>query len=66
MIPNEVDYIATGFDVDPSDFGESIAKQKEKMSVGWALPNRSLCATVLPHFTAEARLTSLVIRFLAK
>ncbi len=50
-LPNEVDYIATGFDVDLSDFGESIAKQKEKMSVGWAPSESQFTVTVQPIYS---------------
>ena len=50
-MPNEVDYIATGFPVDLSDFGAAIAEQKRKMSVGWAPSESQFTVTVQPVYS---------------
>tara|TARA_B100000683_G_scaffold142430_1_gene138509 strand:+ start:3487 stop:4413 length:927 start_codon:yes stop_codon:yes gene_type:complete len=50
-MPNEVDYIATGFDVDLSDQGASIANQKRQMTVGWAPSESQFTVTVQPVYS---------------
>ena len=51
-MPNEVDYIATGFNpIDFSDFGASIAEQKAGMSVGWAPSESQFTVTVQPIYS---------------
>ncbi len=51
-MPNEVDYIATGFNpIDFSDFGGSIAEQKAGMSVGWAPSESQFTVTVQPIYS---------------
>ena len=51
-MPNEVDYIATGFNpIDFSDAGASIAEQKAGMSVGWAPSESQFTVTVQPIYS---------------
>ncbi len=51
-MPNEVDYIATGFDpIDFSDFGGSIKSQADRMSVAWAPAESQFTVTVQPIYS---------------
>ena len=53
-MPNEVDYIATGFNpIDFSDFGGSIESQKRAMSVGWAPSESQFTVTVQPIYSRQ-------------
>ena len=51
-MPNEVDYIASGFgELDVSDFAPSIAEQKRSDGVGWAPAESQFTVTCQPIYS---------------
>ena len=53
-MPNEVDYIASGFgELDVSDFAPSIAEQKRSDGVGWAPAESQFTVTCQPIYSRD-------------